>query len=291
MATAFNFGFAAPLLHPAGVREVPIDEFRAFAPRTEIVELDVGGGAILRGVFTPTLGAVVRRGVVLHLLPARASLTTGMHTGKGQPSGVRECAWFYAQLGWDSLMLDYRGIGASSGKRAPEHFAVDGLAMLAAARQRMRVGDRLLVRAVSIGCLPLAALLDAGAHFDGAVAHAPVEAATLVGHGTQEMLGGLLGGFVARLFRQPDVPDLTSGLAGAPRSLFVLPEQDRFHAPVESQALERAALEHGHVVKRLAGFDHKAAACRAMAAEWESSVVDQLPPEELQFLGEIGQVS
>ncbi|RMH02597.1 MAG: hypothetical protein D6702_08540 [Planctomycetota bacterium] len=161
---------APPALLAAGYPEFEVGEHN-FPPGSEKVEIPSGGG-ILRGVFVPSdPGAPV----VLHLLESMGSVTYGTHHPLGYP-----LLWELRDRGFASLMLDYRGVGASSGWRSPRNVAADAAAMWREAHRRSgRRSHRIVLRGASFGTLAVASLLRAGARPRAVVLVAPVRAETV----------------------------------------------------------------------------------------------------------------
>jgi pimeloyl-ACP methyl ester carboxylesterase len=244
---------APPALLPA--YDVDLDKaIERFPPGTERVELPLASGERLRGVFVPSdAGAPV----VLHLLESSGS--------------VASCRFDYAELsaeladiGFASLVIDYRGIGISGGDRSVDHLEDDSLAMWNEALRRAG-GDpkRVVVRGVSMGTIGTAYLLHRGLRPRAIVQIAPVVAKSVVERFARMMNGAFLG-LVARAFYRPaaDV-DLAHEIreAGVPVFLVsgngdpLLDEDDR-------RALGDAAWQGGGGLFRRAG-DHLLVAIEA----------------------------
>lgn len=271
----------APLVRSAGLAKIPVEEF---ADGTEELELDVGGGAHLRGVFTPAQIGIPRRGLAIHFLPAGASLTTGLEGGF---TGVKQSLGLYAARGWDSVMLDHRGVGASTGKLSPEQLASDALAVWQQVHERTRPGELLVLRGVSLGSLSVAALLDAGVPADGVVLYAPVRSASVVDAAARQRYGAVFGGFVALFVRNPQVPDLMDQLSGPRKLLIVVPEDDYLLSASETTKLRELVEVQGGEFLELAESDHADAVLRAFSfelGEFSARHVDRLPAEEEAFL-------
>lgn len=147
-------------------------------PGTERIEVPVGDGAMLRGVFVPgEPGAPV----VLHVLEAKGSVTLGCAP---EVAELGHCGfpvlWDLQELGYASVMLDYRGVGASSGDRHVDHLLDDTRAMWNEAVRRVG-GDASLVvlRTVSLGAVGSGPLVTAGLHPAAWILFAPVDGATV----------------------------------------------------------------------------------------------------------------
>lgn len=147
-------------------------------PGTERIEVPVGDGAMLRGVFVPgEPGAPV----VLHVLEAKGSVTLGCAP---EVAELGHCGfpvlWDLQELGYASVMLDYRGVGASSGERHIDHLLDDTRAMWNEALRRAG-GDASLVvlRTVSLGAVGSGPLVTEGAHPAAWILFAPVDGTTV----------------------------------------------------------------------------------------------------------------
>ena len=116
----------APIVLEAGTSELQLE---GFPEDTVLAEAVTGDGVTLRGVFVP---AGAGAPVVLHLLPAKASITTGLNGF----AGVKQTMGVLREHGFASLALDYRGVGASSGDRDSGRLTDDGAAMWAEALRR-----------------------------------------------------------------------------------------------------------------------------------------------------------
>src|SRR6185369_9584719 len=108
-------------------------------------EVEVEPGVRLRGVFVPSdPGAPV----VLHLLESGGSVTSVDFPYSGVVAQLSD-------LGYASLILDYRGVGESDGERSVDHLRPDALAMWGEALRRAGAADGaarcVVVRATSIG--------------------------------------------------------------------------------------------------------------------------------------------
>lgn len=155
----------------------PSWEAAVLPPGTEIVEVSVAGET-LRGVYVPgEPGAPL----VLHLLEAMGSATLGcLPEVFGSASCGHPVLWQLQGLGYASLMLDYRGVGASSGSRHVDHLVPDSMAMWEAAMARVeRDPQRIILRTNSLGTVGACHLLEAGARPACWVAIAPIDPRTV----------------------------------------------------------------------------------------------------------------
>lgn len=241
-----------------------------YPPGTERVSLRSPSGAQLSGVFVP---ADPGAPVVLHLLDSSGSVARR----QGGPWGAtRELA----DLGLSSLIVDYTGVGLSQGERSVQNLRGDALACWDEAVQRAG-GDpgRVLVRAVSLGTIAAALLLDEGARPAAQVWVLPVFPDTAVPRFARWAYCALAEGF-ARLFLRPiaDVrPDEALRRASVP-TLVVTAEEDELTTAVEVARLEAVLPASGGRLRTLAG-GHLLVGARA---RW-------LLPEELPFLRGLGR--
>lgn len=186
---------SACLTPPVMLSAVAPDLARAlpeYPPGTERVELTTPDGATLRGVFTP---AGEGAPVVLHLLGAAQSPAS-----LAQP--LDGAAWAFADIGYASLLCDYRGIGASPGEDDVDRLGDDALCMWNEAVRRAG-GDpsRVVVRATSLGTISTALILRAGARPAAVLLLAPVFPDTVVERFASDNYGRLAGWLASALFR------------------------------------------------------------------------------------------
>ena len=282
----------APLVEDAGALGPAVLESLADA---QPVDVPTPEGPVLRGAF---LGAGPDAPVVLHLLPTGASTRTGLPGGVGRVAldGTLEAL---RKLGWSSLVIDYRGVGASDGRRSPEHLREDGRAMWREAV--LRAGGapgRVVVRATSLGTLIAADLLRGEGDLDGvrpaaALLFAPVDATTIVPNAARFRYGGLAGWWAGWTHRTPEFPALSMAAASTdPPLLIVLPERDPYLPPDEAQRVRDAAGSAGQRVETLDG-EHARTVLRA----WNFDVdvdgfggrkVPELLEAEVRFLRDLG---
>jgi len=159
-----------PAVLEGGLPELDIGRF---PPGSEHLRIPMGKRGHLEGVYVP---GDPGGPLVLHLLASHASVTYGVDGLGGFPilGQLRD-------LGLASLMLDYRGVGASSGSRSPKNLPEDATAAWDEALRRVD-GDaaRIVLRGMSLGTLAVAILLEKGAQPGGVVLVAPVRAETVV---------------------------------------------------------------------------------------------------------------
>jgi hypothetical protein len=146
-------------------------------PGSQVVSVAVGNGDFLRGLFVP---AAKGAPVVLHLQEALGSATLGCtpESTSLSHSGY-PVLWDLQDLGYASLMLDYRGVGASTGSRHIDHLVPDALAMWEAAVGYAGSPERVLLRSISLGGICAGALLERGVAPAAWTLIAPVDGETV----------------------------------------------------------------------------------------------------------------
>src|SRR5688572_14866681 len=125
-----------------------------YPPGTEIRPVSKPDGQWLAGLHVP---AGPGAPLVLHL-----SDSSGSPAGACTDFGV--LALQLRELGFASLFVDYTGVGLSAGERSVKNLGPDAEAAWSAALKLVE-GDpgRVIVRAISIGTIAAAKLLEAGA--------------------------------------------------------------------------------------------------------------------------------
>lgn len=172
---------ASACFAPWAVMAGGFDDFAQapWPPRTEIVQLPLANGQRLRGAFVP---AGPGAPVVLHLLDATNSATLGClpYTPEQRRTG-NPALWDLQDLGFASLIVDYRGVGASDGDRSVDHLIEDARVMY---REAVRRGGgdeaRVCIRSISMGTIAAAALIREGIRPAQWTLIAPVEGRTVV---------------------------------------------------------------------------------------------------------------
>ena len=216
----------------AEIEPIAFDEvLEELPPGGELVELLVDGQTILRGAYVPP---APEGAIVLHLLESGGSIARG-EGGRGRI--LRQLA----DLGLGSLMVDWSGVGVSSGVRDNEHLRRDVSVMWREAVRRVD-GDatRVIVRASSLGTLAAADLLERGARPGAAILMTPVLAESAHRNFARDRYGSILGS-IATVGMGPllDV-DLLEALARARLPLLVLQaaDGDVFVSKEEQRAVE-----------------------------------------------------
>lgn len=236
-----------PVMMPApGTKLAKAIEF--YPPGAEMRELRMADGTALRGVFVP---AGENAPVVLHLLGAAQSPGS-----LAQP--VDAAAWTLADAGFASLIVDYRGIGASSGERDVDQLGADAARMWSEA-VRLAGGDpsRVAVRATSLGTIATALLLKSGARPGAILLVAPVFPDTVVERFARDSYGFVAGWFAALAYRPVAKVDVADELkrCGAPVCVTLF-EDDTWASPSQLRRLfEAVRSARWHAWQRVGG-DH-----------------------------------
>lgn len=245
-------------------------------PGTERVEVAVDG-EVLRGIYVPgEPGAPL----VLHMLEAMGSATLGcLPEVVDCDSCGHPVLWQLQGLGYASLMIDYRGVGASSGSRHVDHLIPDAVAMWSEAVRRVG-GDekRIVLRTTSLGTIGASHLVLAGHRPRCWIANAPIDPRTVADNVLYAALWSPIA-FLATVVAT-DVADVDPYAALAskevPKLCFLNSDDDpfvraaelaRFRAAVASGSGYCVTLNESHI--RCAGACH-----------W-------LRPEERYFLREV----
>jgi pimeloyl-ACP methyl ester carboxylesterase len=238
---------------------------------TELVEVAIDEEVSLRGVFGP---ADAGAPVVLHFLESGCSITQG---SLAFPS--LEAIWQLRDAGFASLALDYRGVGASGGKRSSGHLRADARAAFDEACRRSGASERrVLVRGLSIGALAAASLLDGGCRPGALVLVAPVRSETVAVHYAGRKMPEPLGELVGLFFKEATDIDLMAALGGKSVPLLVIQGERDDLLPEEERRFLRYAVRstRGRFFER-AGEDHIDTLLEA----------HRLLPEEAEFLREL----
>ncbi len=268
----------APLVPEAGTSVLRLDGFPKGTVAAEAVTAD---GVTLRGVFVP---AGTGAPVVLHFLPAETSITTGL---RGL-AGMRETLTVLREHGFASLAMDYRGVGASSGDRCASRLLDDGTAMWEEALRR--AGGHpgaVLVRAVSLGSIPAAAIVEGGAAPGALVLVAPVRAETIAGNAARDRYGAFLGSVVAVFLRRPVDVSLDEVLRRSTIPILLLAVEDDVYLPDDERDELLAAAKTGGHTSLVREGDHLQVALRAYCFElgtFEGGLVEELLEVERAFL-------
>lgn len=289
--------FTPPAVMEAGR---PAIDLASFPPGTELVELPVEDGAVLRGVFVPgPPGAPV----VLHLLEATGSISFGgmpmgtIYKGHDEPSASPR-DWhapppalpaldpedglprernekagavqynFVASLralGLSTLVVDYEGVGASSGERSPLNLRRDARAAWDEAVRRAG-GDprRVVLRGTSLGSLAAATLLADGVEPAAVTLLAPVRAESVTENFARPGYGDVVAAFAGWLLRDPVDVDLLATIESLRVPLLVVVPADDFLLPESERALlaQAVARAGGTLVTRHEGHVELAVASR-----------------------------
>jgi acetyl esterase/lipase len=202
---------APPVVRAAGTREVDLARLLEFVPQAELVELVVEPGVTLRGLY---VHASDTGPLLVHFMGAGGSVTAGAEF-EWMTYGMSVFA-VGAHSDCNSLAIDYRGVGASSGTRDARKLPVDAWAIWCEAVRRAN-GDsrRIVLRGCSLGTLAAASILDRGAAPRGALLFAPVRAESLVRNWLQQYHGGFTASLLSPWFRKPLELSLENAVANA----------------------------------------------------------------------------
>ena len=263
--TALVACMTPPVFIPAPF--VDLDEaFEDFPEGAERIEVTTDDGTVLHGVF---VSAGEDAPVVLHLLESAGSVGSLMPRKS-------EIAWDLANLGFSSLLLDYRGIGVSEGEPSSDHLGEDARALWNEAVRRAGSSDRVVVRSHSIGTVALALLLDAGVHPAGVIALSPVDAGTVVRRFAREHHGWWASIYASVVYRPVAEVDVFEALlAFEGPILYAVADEDEL---LRSSELERLREDPNGTFVSLEG-NHI----------WAGVFFQAAIPEEIRYLAdEIG---
>ncbi len=270
-------GLGACLTPPAMMPAVSPDAALAielYPAGTERVELAAADGSKLHGILVP---AGEGAPVVLHLLESSGSPTSLKLHYEVLCRQLRD-------LGFASLLVDYRGVGASEGEPSPRHLAEDARAMWSEALARAG-GDpaRVALRGISIGTLAAGLLLEEGAQPGLVLLHAPVFADSAVKRFARTRHGAFVAWWAGILFAELAPIDLPSALARCPAPLLVIAgDQDFFVSKDDRARLEAAVCGAGGVwSSRPCGHLHGSILAHALLPEELELLVERFPPPPL----------
>ncbi|KAA3612891.1 MAG: hypothetical protein DWQ01_04085 [Planctomycetota bacterium] len=215
-----------PAVLEGGLPDLSLD---SFPPGSERLRISMGKRDFVEGIYVP---ADPGSPVVLHLLESEGSITHGTRGLRGYPS-----LWQLRDLGLSSVVLDYRGVGASQGSRSPRNLPLDARAAWEEALQRAG-GDssRVILRGMSLGTVAAATLLQQEDVKPAAVVLvAPVRAETVVKNWARHYYPEFLAVMTTRFVRPSVHVDVveTYGkvevplLVYAPREDYLLPGWER----------------------------------------------------------------
>ncbi len=267
-----------PIVQPAGTTELVLEGFPAGAERVEAFTAE---GLRLRGVYVP---AGAGAPLVLHLLPSEASVTTGLPRMAGWPQTLE----VLQRMGFASLALDYRGVGASEGDLDPTALPEDGATMWDEALRRTG-GDpgRVVVRAASLGTIPAAALLERGRAPRGWILYAPIRSESIASHAPRARHGSALGLFIGLFLKRPTEVDLVEALRSSAVPVLMVAAREDPYLPEEEREMLFAVAEGRGQPALLYDGDHSQLVARAYCFAWgelSGGVVQELLEAERAFL-------
>lgn len=276
----------APLVTPVSPNGV--SPLRSSGTAREI-EAGATDGTVLRGLLVES--EVPNGFVILHLLPSRTSIDSGLPIGIGR-LGLEPVLESLAAQGFASVAFDYRGVGASDGTTDASLLFDDGAAIwrraveLAHGRE-----DRVLIRACSLGSLVATDLLARDARPAGVILFAPVSGKTVVIHAARHHRGPIFGPLSAVFVRPPKTPPLETVLASASVPVLALLASEDPYLPRREAEQLKVVLERAGQTVRLLPIDHQTLVLRAWGMDTESSdggfagrITQQLLEEEQAFL-------
>jgi len=228
------------------------------------VSVRTDDGATLRGV---RVASGVRDAIViLHLLPSRVSVEGGINAGVSRLS-LKPMLEDFKRAGFDSVVFDHRGVGASDGPAVPETLVEDGVAMWRAALELVDgKEDRVIVRAGSLGTIIAAELLARGASPRAMVLYAPVRSETVAANAVRHH-GGFAGWFLAPFVEKPRGRDLVEVLPKAKGPILVLLDRESPYLPDDEHAAIQAAAERGAHPVVVTPFGHQLLVLRCWGFE------------------------
>lgn len=234
-------------MRPVQKHEIDLDRF---PPRSEIVSLTLGLEGKLRGVFVPADSGAP---VVLHLLESGGSATRG-NSGLYGYEQFRQLR----DRGFASLVIDYRGVGASDGERCVDHLRDDASAMYEEAKRRAGSEDRIVLRSTSLGTLAAASLIESGARPSAWVMISPVRAESVTENVACNRYGKIVSLLANIVFTSASDADLLHAIAIAPCPiLLTLGSHDDYVSRRERERIMQAvAIRPENVVRLEPGLDH-----------------------------------
>jgi len=221
---------AMPVVLNGGSGEVELGHFPVGSKHAE---LEVEDGSKLRGVYVPADDP--RAPIVLHLLRSSGSVTFGAE---------HAVLFELNEMGIASLMLDYRGVGASSGSRSSANLEADAIAMYGeAVRLAGGIEDRVYVRSASLGTLATALILKDGANPAGISMAVPVRSETMMQHYLKLRMPWLIRAIAQLPFTNPIDVDILQQLRRSTARLMVHTASNEYYLPGEEMNWMRQAVE------------------------------------------------
>ncbi|QDV09373.1 Alpha/beta hydrolase family protein [Planctomycetes bacterium Poly30] len=226
-----------PVIKENGPADWSLDGL-GYPPNASLTSCTTADGVTLKGFFVPADDGAP---LVVHFAESGSSGFDGAFFRR-QYEGL-------AHVGFASLVMDYRGIGASEGERTPSRLGEDAAAIYAHARGLVG-GDeaRLLLRGCSLGAVAAASLLEGGARPGAVVAWAPVEARDVARRFAAKGDWGHAAWLMAPFLREFESACTTDQLLEARCPVFVGASPDDSLLAGAELARFRAASEAGRVV-------------------------------------------
>ncbi|HVS18987.1 MAG TPA: hypothetical protein VMT18_10340 [Planctomycetota bacterium] len=231
------------------------------------IEVRLADDTCLAGWYVP---ADVGAPLVLSLLESGASVDS---TRASRAHLVRQLA----DLGFASLLIDYTGVGASSGKRSTRNLARDAEVMWKVALELVDDDPgRVVVRATSLGTLAALSLIEGGARPAGVILLLPVMPDTVTARFGRSFYG-VAGWLAAHIFQAVIDLEPTEVIASAPLHwMLVQADAEQLTSPEERSALTAAVERQGGSIESLP-YDHYIATIALLG----------LSPGEIEFLTEV----
>jgi pimeloyl-ACP methyl ester carboxylesterase len=153
------------------------------------------------------------------------------------------------RLGFSSLVLDYRGVGRSGGARDSRQLPADAAAAWGEALRRAGSAERIVLRAMSLGTLAAASLIERGIRPGAVILIAPLRARTVAAHWVRARRSWLAAFLSRAVLREPLAVDQDRAISrtGAPL-LLVVGSRDELLFERERRRLVAAALGVGGLV-------------------------------------------
>lgn len=268
----------APVLRPAGAPRFTAERVAEFGGNAREIECRVSADTALRGVFVPAADA---RGVVLHLLGSQACATSALEA-EGLDFDVAPLTRAFADAGYASLVVDWRGVGASDGRADARHLGEDAwAAWRAALREAGGNPADVVLRATSIASLAAGELLEGGIRPRAVVLIAPVLADTVCLRWLRRRWWAPLAECVALFVREPSSVDLERALNECASPVLVLAgESDELTSADERARIRSALGERGQFV-RVDGDHLRAVHAGYALGERERSFLRDVAPSRL----------
>jgi Serine aminopeptidase, S33 len=234
--------FSPPIVRPGGRDKIDVG---LFPIGTQRLDLPVGdSGESLRGVWIP--GDTPDAPAVVQFLPTGTGISSGW---RGLPQN--QILWDLRDRGLASLIVDYRGVGASDGDVHGGQLRSDAATAWNEALRRVGDADRIVLRGNSLGTLAVATLLQDGVRPAAVVLAAPILDDTVTYNVMSERFGVVLAWLIdALIFHDPVGVDLIEELSKsqAPRLILVGGDDEYLGKGAQERLTSTVRAAGGHVV-------------------------------------------